>query len=260
MFGSTRRRSYRNWPRAKQLKCGGVILRGSCPTMAGWVRSKRIALVLIGAAVVFCLVVSMLGIWGPPFADATEGTALFPWVKRVASVHWFMRDLLVDRYPEIGRAIGYRVPTPIDWHMGGLGLILYAARHSLSIATGKLIMIALRPLFSKRFRVQITKDSVRVGGMVFGRTMKRDDNGLEPVRFRVVSPEEYFADSDMHQQQDGRLRHEMGHVPPAVVEITRGFERQMLVFARRADQAEAIVARCNHALLQTQPMLNGLPE
>ena len=259
MFGSTRRRSYRNWPRAKTLRDGDVLLTGSCLTMDGWARAQWVGSVLILAASIFLLFVATLGLWGPPAADATEGTALFPWIRRVASIQWVMRDLLIDRYPEVGRAIGYRVPTPIDWHMGGLGLVLFAGRNVAARPAGFLVSLVLRPLFAKRIRIRITRDTVRIGGALTGRTMKRDDNGPEPVRFRVVSPEEYFADSDTHREQDGRLRHELGRVPPAIVEVTRGFERHKLVFARRADQAEAIVTRCNHALLQTQPMLNDLP-
>lgn len=259
VFDRTRRRPYRNWPRVKTVRGGGVLITGTCPTWSGWSFILRAGSMLVVASCVFLVAVATLGLWGPPAADITEGTSFFPWIRRVASVQWLLRDLLVDRYPDLGRAIGYRVPSPIDWHLGGLGLLLYAGRGPASHVVARLLALMAGPLCSKRIRVLITRDRVRFGGPLFGRTLRRDDNGTEPVRFRIVSAEEYFASTGGRDPQRGGAASEQGPVPPAIVEVTRGYRRYKLVFARRADQAEAIVDRCRHALLQTQPMLRDLP-
>lgn len=251
MFGSTRRRSYRNWPRVRERE-DGLQIAGSCLTAAGWAGARRTARASVVWAGMFLIAVSTLALWGPGLAEATEGTRVFPWIGRIASIQWAVRDLLVDRYPEIGRSIGYRVPTPIDWHMGGLGFLLVVAREPLSVVGTKLVAFLLRPLFTKRFRVYVTPGYVRIGGRVLGRSYSRGAIGLDLIKFRSVGPEEYFADAGSAEDEPPR------RVPAAVVEMIYGFDRHRIVFARRADQAEAIVRRCNAALLQTQSLRTDL--
>jgi hypothetical protein len=72
------------------------------------------------------------------------------------------------------------------------------------------------------------------------------------VRFRAVGPDEYYSRFRAAEARERRLLQPLCELPPGVVEVSHGFKRYVVLFARRADRAQAIVSRCQEAMQRTR--------
>lgn len=250
------RRSFHNWPKVKAHGADGYRITGYCPTVLGSRALRRLSFIALTVIGVVLLASATMGVWAPAAFEATEGTSGFLALKRLASVQWFFRDLLTERFPTIGKAIGYGGRTDIDWYMAVLAVICLGGRRLWAKLLSDTLGLVLTPVTAKRIRITITPDRVRLGGWIFGKTLKRDDNGPNPIRFRVAGAEEYFAQITKQDGDPRNPRQPLSSVPPAVVELVHGLRRYKVVFAHREDRAEAIVARCQEVMRQTQPLID----
>ncbi len=251
------RRPYHNWPKVREHGADGYSVQGYCPTAAGFRMHRRLGFIAITGVGLILLASATMGVWGPAAFDATEGTQGFVALKRLASVQWCFRDLLTERYPGVGRSIGYGHRTGIDWHLGVLAVVCLGGRRILTDLLADCLGFITRPLTAKRVRIIITPDHVRLGGRLFGKTLERDDDGPNPIRFRLVSAEAYYLPSDQDDLAGTAQARPARAAPPAVVEVTHGYRRHKLVIARREDQAEAVVDRCNEVMKQTERQIDA---
>jgi hypothetical protein len=229
-------------------------------TVEAWEVIQFVSTIVVVALALIMLAVATIAWWGPAVFGAAEGTFWFGLANRVLALRWWLKELLVDEFPAIGRAIRYDHTSRIDWHLGALSLVFLFGRVAVTRMLASITTALLRPLLVRRFRITITCDRVKLGGRLTGVALPRDDNGPEPVRFRIASPEEYYSRFREAEIQGRRLFQPLAEMPPAIVEITHGYRRRKILFARRTDQAEAVVARCNEAMLRTTrtlPHQNG---
>lgn len=251
------RRMLRSWPKVRQTK-DGLRVQGRCLTARTWALTRRATCLLSVTLGLYLLAAATIALWGPRAYGAANGTSWYQAVNGVMSVRWHANEFLTERYPALGRAFLYTGRNPVDWHMGVVALLLTLGRIKVARLTAPLFTILFRPLLTKKFRILIANDRVRIGGWLTGRSFARDDNGPEPVRFRAVSAEERYSRFRAEEIRDKPLFRPLMHHPPAAVEMTHGFKRYTVVFCRRTDHAEAIVTQCNEAMLRTRPMMHNL--
>lgn len=249
------RRAWRNWPRLRRRRRGRLHIACRVMTVGRWLLLRRVVTTAVRVLGFVMLASSVMGAWAPMVADFARGT---PWIALLEVFAWTqdtMRYVFTERWPRLGHLIWHHQSNGYDLHLGVLSVVVLKCRYIIGglISTG--LCLLLRPIFVKKLRVTISPDRVRVGGFPLGWTITRDDNGIAPIRFRVVSADEYHSRFRPKEIKENRLLKPLQEMPPAVVEIVHGFQRRKLLYVRRADQAEAIVARCNEAMLRTRRLL-----
>ncbi|MEO1009603.1 MAG: hypothetical protein AAFX79_13655 [Planctomycetota bacterium] len=236
----------------------GYRVEGRCLTVGAWAAIQRISLIAVVALGLAAMGVATVGWWAPKISRVADGTFVYGIAGRAVSVRLWLGDLLANEFAEFDRAIRYDPTSPIDWHLGALSLALWIGCVPIARLAALLATILLRPIVVRRFRITIAQDRIRVGRGLLRASIPRDDNGPVPVRFRVATADEYYSRFRRAEVQGHRLFHPLAEMPPAVVEISHGYRRRRVLFARRIDRAEAIVARCNEAMLRTTPTLPHL--
>ncbi|XHC26539.1 MAG: hypothetical protein ACFHWZ_16880 [Phycisphaerales bacterium] len=100
---------------------------------------------LCAALVGFGLIaVATCDLWAPPLVDAAEGTAFFRVLVAVASVRFWVNDLLGDRFPEFGTLVGWEAGWLVDWYVLGLGVVVVLLTHPLATLFTQAAALLLR--------------------------------------------------------------------------------------------------------------------
>lgn len=244
------RRSFRNWPRLRRC-ADGYLVRGRCMTVGTWEACQVLALIIVVAAGMALLMASTVGLWSQAL-PSPAGTVWRSVADTIVSLRTRLTQSLFAASPALGRALSPTPGSPMDWPLAWLGAVLLFASRPLARMLAAILPVMLRPLLVKAFRIRITATHIRIGGPLWGVRLPRDDDGPEPVRFRVVSPDEYYSRFRSAETSGRKLLHPLAVLPPAVVEVTHGFKRYVVLFPRRADRADAIVSRCQEAMLRTR--------
>lgn len=238
------------WPRVRRIG-SGYRIECRCLTVGTWAVLQRVSASLIVAGGCLLLAAAMSAWWGPRVFDAVEGTKWYDLAKVPVSIRFGFRDLLVEDFPNVGEFLRYRSRALIDWHLGGISILMLAAVHPLAGMLTKLGSLLLHPIVKRKIRITVTSRHVRVRGWLFTKSFLRDDNGVSAIRFRKVSPQAYNSRFSALSVQGRPLHRPLIARPPAVIELVFGMRRRKLVFARYGEQAEAFIAACNEAMVRT---------
>lgn len=219
-------------------------------TVSRWMLLRRFGFVACTLIGLYLVLVASMGVWAPQVADAIEGTQWYAELMRMVSIRWMLKDILVDRYPQLGAAILYDHRRPIDWHLLGIGLLVVAARGPLTSLLTTAASVVLRPLVLRKFRVQADADRIRIGSGILKKSIDRR-GGFYEISFRAVDAAAHHPIFDPGRLSERRMLRPLLDTPPAVLEIMTSTNRRELLFLRRHDQAEAIAGRCNELLART---------
>jgi len=224
-------------------------------TAGRWVLLRRVSLWIVAAAAVLLLAAGTLGLWATAARSRPSAPAAQQLLEVVEMFRRWLDSTMLSQLPGLAQVVAYDPTAPINGFLCVAAVILMALRYPGSMLVAGFGTLALRPLVLRRFRIVIDRDRVKVRCGWTRFSLPRDDNGPEPVRFRVRPPEEYYSRFSRHEIQGRRLLKPLLDLPPGVLEVTGGFKRYRVLLARRADQAEAIAARCNEAMMRTRRQL-----
>lgn len=244
------RRAFRNWPRLRKKK-DGYVIQGQCMTVGGWEVCQALSLILVVIVALAILAASTVSVWGQIFPNI-RGTVWATVADSIASLRYRLAHRLFIVSPSLGRALAPIPGSPIDWHLAALGAVHLCAARPLARLLAALLPVVLGSVVVKEFRITITPTHVKIARPLWSLRLPRDDDGPEPVRFRAVPPDEYYSRFRATEVRDHKLLQPLSELPPAIVEVTHGFKRYVILFARRADRADAIVSRCQEAMLRTR--------
>ncbi len=227
------RRTWNGWPRVRAER-GAFVIRGRCVTVERWLWLRRAMHCIVVVGGLTLMATSLLGLyWSLVIYSPLRDVALAMAAVRKVSV-W----LFVVQFPELGRAVWF-VPGQIDWHMLCVSLALLLFRRHVAGLMARLV----DPFIKTGFTIRISRDSIRARA---GLRRTKIDRRLAPAAPRLTSADEYFVSNaqEIIKKWPGVHKNQ----PPAMLEITTNFGRHRMLFCRRADQAEAIVAACRRAL------------
>jgi len=219
-------------------------------TVRRWIEVRRLAFVLWSVTVLTLVLSASMGLWVQPVASATDGTPAYAALVKLAAPRHWLRELLVERYPEVGSALMYDHRRPLDWHLLALGIVAIRLKGPMLGLFTRLISFVIRPAAAPRLRITADAERIRIRHGLRTLTVRRGA-GLHEARFRVVSAAEYYPALARERLQTRPLLKPLIGIPPAVLELTTSTERKELVLLRRGDQAEAIAARGNELLTMT---------
>lgn len=232
--------SLRHWPRARQTRSGAVRISGRCLTMETWVWAHSAARKIVALFGVAAIVIATLELWA-------DGSSAFErWLWRIHNqvyrheLNWLEQTLVYNKRR-----------GEVDEPLLVIGLLAFAgAKLWGSLLSTVVVLPLLGPFLGKRFDITVTPDQLIVHRMFwFDLKLPRGD----ALQVRAVPANEYFSRHAPEElQARGFLVRRITH-PPAVVEIVHRLRRYKLLMTRRADEAEAIVVRCNEALMATNP-------
>lgn len=209
--------------------------------MERWVRvhsASRKFVALLGVA---AIVIATLELWA-------DGSSAFErWLWRIHNqvyrheLNWLEQTLVYNKRR-----------GEVDEPLLVIGIVALAgAKLWGSLLSAAVLIPLLGPFLGKRFDITVTHDHLIVHRM-FWFDLKLPRGG-GAIQVRAVTPKEYFSRHEPEElRARGFLLRRITH-PPAVVEIVHRLRRYKLLMTRRADEAEAIVVRCNEALMATNP-------
>ncbi len=198
------------------------------------------ARILVGFTAVLVMAVTTMEIW----ANGQGEIERFFW-----QIHnWVYQHEL----NWLERTLGYnkRGDEP-DYILFVAGLVAFLGAKSFGSFLAGTVILFGSGLIGNRVDITISPSH-----LVVHRRWWRDlklTRDVDSLQVRVVPPEEYYSQHSLSAlQESGFLVNRITH-PPAVVEIAHSYRRYKVIMARRADEAEAIVVRCNEALMATNP-------
>ncbi len=234
------RRALLHWPPAWHTDTGDVRIVGRCLSMERWVRIHIAARLMVAAFGLFVMAVTTLEFW----ANGQGEMERVFW--RVH--HWIYQHEL----NWLEKALTYnKKPGELDLVLFLTGIVVFIGTKSFgSFLAGGIVLLG-SGLIGNRFDITVSPNQVTLHRR-WGRDLKLDRD-KDNLQVRVVPPEEYYSKHSPSELQDrgfltGRIHH-----PPAVVELVHCWRRYKVIMARREDEAEAIVVRCNEALVATHP-------
>ena len=211
-------------------------------TMERWVFLTKLCRLVFVLLALVLLVTGSLEYWADMRTSAKRRIA-------IDVREWIYAHGLLSFQRWLGYVKGYEEP---DHVMLACSVLVYAMRRSLGDLVSWALQIALGWLLAKKIEITISPQRLTVHRWWWNLKLPRD-LGSE-VQVRCVDAEEYFSPySPTELAAAGFLTGRLEQ-PPAVVEIVRGMRRYKLLMARHEDRAEAIVARCNEALMATEKL------
>jgi len=233
-----------NWPRVHRLTGHRVGISAGVITPGRYILVVRSMRLLMLAVSVGGLLSATQGLWQ---AMIPEGTTWYGLSIELVSIRMGLASM-AERFPDAAAAVWYDPRRLVDWHILGLSLLLLVSRRGLAAVGGWL----LTPRTSVTCTVSPRVLKVRVGW--FRRMRFRRDDPRQPVSVRAVDPELWNAKHIVGLLGDAKALGENAQ-PPGIIEVIAGLRRRRVLFAVRADQAEAIASRCNEALRETADLL-----
>lgn len=238
------RRALNHWPRIRRKRNGTLVCRARVPTAGRQVITVRLLKVAVLLLALIGLLSATHGAW---YAQVPEDTIWFRLSHELLAVRYGLRSLAI-RFPEIADMVAYRSDRRIDWHLLGASLALYCGRDPFPKLLGS--------LFTPKARIVIvvsaTKLRVRVGW--FRRSVYRRDDPARQVTVRAVHPDAWSAGKMSQLLSESKSQGEHAQ-PGGIIEVITGLQRHRVLFAGRADHAEAIASRCSEMLHESDRLI-----
>lgn len=245
------RRAWTDWPRITEPGSGThASLSCRCVTLSRWVALQRFGFVAWSVIGLSLVLSASMGLWVQPVASATDGTPAYAMLAKLAEPRHWLHELLVGRYPEVGKALMYDYRRPLDWHLLALGIVIFRLKGPLTGLFTRVVSFMVRPAMAPRLKVSADAELIRIRRGLRTQTIRRG-GGLHEARFRAVSATEYYPGLARERLQTQPLLRPLIDIPPAVLELATSTSRRKLLLLRRGDQAEAIAARGNELLTMT---------
>lgn len=234
------------WPKIRRAKPDKLRVQGRCITTGQWVILRLIAFLVVKFLVLSVLAAALFPWVLPLRGYLRQGNPIGYWVDGVAGLRVWLRGVLTEDFPTLGRSILYTGSNPFDWHLLGIFVVFIWAQRPMAYGIAAGLGQLASPVLGGPFKVTFTRKHVIIHGWIKSTKLNRFANLGADVQFRKSGPEA--------QRGAVKLLMKMGLLKPSIdnelIRVTAVMGRRPvpIISPRRMEDAERILQSLELAL------------